>query len=118
MSHGQTQSSGFKKHTQDHKTGSHITQEGLTAAVTATRSERWQPSTDRLRRSEMLVPGARFERYNSIQHQDPGLTGDQNAFATPRRLMNPTGVHAKRRLCSAFTAPKNSANLFRAPEAC
>lgn len=38
------QSSGLKK--QHHKTGSHITQEGVTAAVPATRSERWQPSRD------------------------------------------------------------------------
>lgn len=39
------QSGGLKK--QHHKTGSHITQEGVTAAVPATRSERWQSSRDR-----------------------------------------------------------------------
>lgn len=44
MSRSQMQSSGLKK--QHHKTGSHITQEGVTAAVPATRSERWQSSRD------------------------------------------------------------------------
>lgn len=47
VSRSRTQSSGLRRRRKlHHKRGSHITQEGVTAAVPATRSECWQPSRD------------------------------------------------------------------------